>query len=174
MALLTQNVEVPGEHVGAGSRWLSVRQAASALGCSPQTVRNWIRDGRLHGVRVSRGSRTDIYEVLEDSVEAQIAKTGRLSAERKPESARPSSLFAELSHRVRALEEHQSAPTPDQINILFANLRLLEIHEEYDRALEAMLAADENRRRAVESMRKVASSYRAALEQFHLPPSPPP
>ncbi|WP_033261065.1 hypothetical protein [Amycolatopsis vancoresmycina] len=83
-------------------------------------------------------------------------------------------MIDDLANRVRALEGHQIAAAPDQVNLLYANLRLLEVQEEYDRALEAMLAADEHRRQALNSMRNVAGKYRAVIEQFHLPRTPPP
>lgn len=164
---------VAGDDSEAVDRWLSVRDAASALGCSPQTVRNWIRDGRLEAVRVSRGTRSDIYKVLERSIRAHIAEHGRVSGTQPTRKDQVNDLAEALVHRVRALEAHQAISTPDQVNLLYANLRLLEIQEEYDRALEAMLAADDHRRQALDSMRKVAGRYRAAIEQFHLPPTPP-
>lgn len=168
------NVVVAGRDSEAADAWLSVRDAAAALGCSPQTVRNWIRDGRLQAERTSRGTRRDIYQVLERSISAYIAEHGRLSGAQSAENVQASDLINDLVNRIHTLEERQGASTPDQVNLLYTNLRLLEIQEEYDRALEAMLVADEHRRQALNSMRKVASEYRAAIEQFHLPQTPPP
>ena len=157
----------------AVDEWLSVRDAATALGCSPQTVRNWIRNGQLEAERISRGTRRDIYRVPRKSISAYVAAHGRLSDTRSTENAQAGSLIDDLFNRVSALEGCQTAARPDQVNLLYANLRLLEIQEEYDRALEAMLAADEHRRQALNSMRNVAGKYRAAIEQFHLPQTPP-
>ena len=36
----------------AGTQLLTVSQAAEALSASSQTIRNWIRSGRLRGVRI--------------------------------------------------------------------------------------------------------------------------
>ncbi|HEY1508912.1 MAG TPA: helix-turn-helix domain-containing protein [Solirubrobacteraceae bacterium] len=36
----------------AGTELLTVSQAAEALSASSQTIRNWIRGDRLHGVRI--------------------------------------------------------------------------------------------------------------------------
>lgn len=36
----------------AGTELLTVSQAAEALSASTQTIRNWIRSGRLRGVRI--------------------------------------------------------------------------------------------------------------------------
>jgi excisionase family DNA binding protein len=38
--------------VMAGTELITVSQAAEALSASTQTIRNWIRSGRLRGVRV--------------------------------------------------------------------------------------------------------------------------
>ncbi|RSN49465.1 hypothetical protein DMC64_02560 [Amycolatopsis sp. WAC 04197] len=162
-----------GDDSDPAEKRLSVRQAAAALGCSPQTVRNWLRDGRLRGVRVSRGARSDIHQVLASSVEAYVSEHGRLSTPERPSADEVVDLVDNLVARVRAIESGQPSSSPDSVNLLYANLRLMEIHEEYDRAMAELLAADEHRQRAFDAMRKAAGKYRAAVEQFHLPPGPP-
>jgi len=34
--------------------WIRLREAAQELGCAPNTLRCWIKDGKLAGVRVIR------------------------------------------------------------------------------------------------------------------------
>lgn len=37
-----------------GQQWLTVQQVAERLQVHPETVREWLRDGRLKGSRISR------------------------------------------------------------------------------------------------------------------------
>lgn len=37
-----------------GQQWLTVQQVAERLQVHPETVREWLRDGRLRGGRISR------------------------------------------------------------------------------------------------------------------------
>ena len=46
-------------------RWLTVQQVAEQLQVHPETVREWLRDGKLRGHRISRraGWRVPVDEV---------------------------------------------------------------------------------------------------------------
>src|SRR5438270_6931391 len=45
-------IELFSRSVMTGTELLTVSQAAEALSASTQTIRNWIRSGRLRGVRI--------------------------------------------------------------------------------------------------------------------------
>lgn len=81
----------------------------------------------------------------------------------------------EVEERLRRLEDAVVPSTVqlDPVNLEFANLRLLQIHENYDRAVGLLLEADEYRRRAYEAIAATTAEYRAIVEQFMLPQRPP-
>jgi excisionase family DNA binding protein len=152
----------------------SVAEAATRLNCSEQTVRNLIKNGELSSSRVRRGRREDIHQVLIASIDEYITRNG-------PFQSRPSRAGADdragyvrdLEERVQRLENQSRGAGADQVNLQYANLRLMEIQEGYERALQEMLVADDHRRAALSALQQAAAEYRAILQQFHLPSVPP-
>lgn len=157
----------------------SVAEAASRLGCTEQSVRNWIDSGRLQGFRVTVGQRTNIRRVVAASVEKhrQQHGPGRASTASGGWRATVENRLAELECDVsNASGPRKTAKTPetvDNVNLQFANMQLLQIHENYETALRESLVADSHRKAALEALTAAAAGYRAIVEQFHLPTGPP-
>lgn len=51
----------------ADERWLTVPEVADVLRVHPETVREWLRSGRLEGVRIGRRSGWRISEAQLDA-----------------------------------------------------------------------------------------------------------
>lgn len=62
---------------------LTVSQAADALGASNQTIRNWIRSGRLQAVRI--GNRFQIPAQEIDRLRGLAARSGESPWEHRPD-----------------------------------------------------------------------------------------
>ena len=58
-------------------RWLTVQQVADMLQLHPETVREWLREGRLEGVRL--GERRTGWRVRESEV-ARFLEAGKAIA----------------------------------------------------------------------------------------------
>lgn len=155
----------------------TVKEAAALLGgCSAQTVRNLIHRGELHGDTDNWGQRP-VWKVHRESITDYLNRHGspaRAPASHKKQTA---GQLNDIERRLQRLEaEPPVTPTEtrdDQVNLQVANLRLMQIHEDYHQALHEMLTADQHREQAVKLFAQVAADYRAALQQFHLPPGPP-
>lgn len=155
--------------------WCSVAAAALKLGgCSTQTVRNLLDRGDLHGERVVQGRRTNIRRVDVRSIEHYLGQHRSPARGRRAETVedRLTDVEARLQ-RLEALPPRSNSTIPDPVNLQFANLRLLQIQEGYNRALSFLLAADEQRRAAHDAVVAIAAEYRSIVEQFHLPDTPP-
>jgi helix-turn-helix protein len=141
-------------------RYCSVRAAAARLNCSEQSVRNLIRSRRLRAERGQSGKRTDVYRVIVTSVDEYLEVHGTFPTRTRRTSTAAADRIKELENRVRLLENRVSnGSAGDPVNLRFANLRLLEIQEEYGKALAAL--------------QKITANYRDVVEQFHLPVTPP-
>lgn len=158
----------------SGATHCSVREAAQRLRCSDQTVRNLLRRGRLAG-NVMRWGRRHVYRVLISSVDDYVRDHGHVSGRstgQRPLRDRLETLERRLSE-LEAQQPVQSEPHGDNVNLRFANLRLLHAHEEYGEVLRTVLEADALRSEALTKLERVAANYRAIMEQFHLPAVPP-
>lgn len=146
-------------------KFCSVAEAAGLLGCTPQTVRNRLDSGELRGRRIRRGRR-DVRTVEVSSIEAYV---------REHPPIRQTSQLSELRERVRRLEAEYRVPddSVDPVNLRFTNLQLLVINEKYERALREVLAADVHKQNALALLQQAAAEFRATVEQFHLPATPP-
>lgn len=155
--------------------WCSVADAAPLLGgCSKQTVRNLLTRGELKGERVVQGRRTNVWRVDVRSIEQYLARNGSPTRDRPAVTIGDRLDEVELRlRRLEALPGGSPTASRDLVNLQFANLRLLQIQEGYDRALGLLLSADEQRRAVQDALVTIAAEYRAVVEQFHLPGSPP-
>lgn len=55
-------------------RLLTMSEAATALKLNPQTVRRWLREGRLRGVRTGEGTGT-IWRVPESALQSAFQES---------------------------------------------------------------------------------------------------
>jgi hypothetical protein len=129
--------------------WISVAEAAELLGRSPQMVRNYVKNARLASRRTNR--RGDML------VELLAVQT----------------LGSKLNPLRGGVRRALSGTGGD---FRFANLRLLEINEGYERALAAEMEASELDRAAAakrsvsaQEVRKANARFRETVAQFHIP-----
>jgi len=57
--------------------WLSIAKAADLIGYSDQTLRNWIKSGKITAYRIGRSwriNRDDLAQMLEESKTAKVPK----------------------------------------------------------------------------------------------------
>jgi excisionase family DNA binding protein len=77
---------------------MTVADAATALGTSPQTVRALLRSGELKGRKLPRGAR-HVWIPSKKGVDAFLSQYGRLEGRRRPRSR-----LAELEHKVAQIQ----------------------------------------------------------------------
>lgn len=168
-------VVVPGSPDADARAVCTVAEAADLLGgCTTQTVRNLLAKGLLSGQQVARGRRTNVWQVTIASIYKHLEQHGSPARQRR--QAPPGTRLDDLERRLRTLEQTpapRADQQPDLSNLQFANLRLLQIQESYERTVALLLAADDQRRRAQDGLAAIATDYRAVIEQFLLPPGPP-
>lgn len=108
------------------------------------------------------------------SIQHHLEQYGSPARPRQPDST--TERFDAIERRLQRLEEASVQRRHDALDVTslqFANLRLLQIQETYDRAVAMLVAADDDRRRAQEALAAITADYRAVIEQFLLPPTPP-
>ena len=57
--------------------WLPIAKAAGLIGYSDQTIRNWIKSGKITAYRIGRSwriNRDDLAQMLEESKTAKMPK----------------------------------------------------------------------------------------------------
>lgn len=141
-------------------------------GCSEQTVRNLLLDNKLQGEQQPRGQRSTRWRVDVPSVHRYLALHGSPARHRDVDRGR---LLQDLDQRLRRIEERPQFEENhlDPVNLQFAVLRLMQIQEKYQSAVNLLMAADEQKSKANSILRSISNEYRAIIEQQILPSSPP-
>jgi len=138
-------------------------------------VRNMLHDGRLQGRRTTSGQRANIWRVYVDSIDEFRRNHDDPGRTRAADAL--SERVTHIEQRLSRLEqERSSTPTTgaEQLtNLRYANLRLMQISEDYERVMSQLLAADQYRQDLLSTLAKIAANYRAVVQQFHLPDVPP-
>lgn len=55
-----------------GNDYITTKEAAAALKCSAHTIRRWLKDGVLPGIKLNKGSQSQHYLIPREAVEDLI------------------------------------------------------------------------------------------------------
>jgi DNA-binding XRE family transcriptional regulator len=166
-------------HERPPSGYVTVPNAAKILGVTAQTVRNWMKNGRLDGKRGRSKSGEPRYFVESASLEEALARNGvsRLSSGNQEVEGELATCLDAMSTRQEDFEKRFEKRVLDILETLERQEQTGAPHEEVS-ALREQLRAEQAARRAAEIERDLLrnmlthSAHQAALQSFDTPIEP--